>query len=42
MMLKKWCVRLLLLSSFFSGLAIYYVVIENIEESLIFFGVDDD
>ncbi|EOV0253169.1 hypothetical protein ACOIWS_004898 [Salmonella enterica] len=43
--MKKWCIGLLLISSFFSGLAIYYFVIRHIEcmeHELSFSGVDDD
>ncbi|EOZ4488866.1 hypothetical protein ACQLT9_005820 [Salmonella enterica subsp. diarizonae] len=43
--MKKWCVWLFLISSFFSGLAIYYVVIRHIarmEYDLSFSGIDDD
>ncbi len=41
-MLKKWCIGLLLLSSFLSGIAIYYVVIESIEHDIIYVGDDGD
>ncbi len=41
-MLKKWFIGLLLLSSFLSGLAIYYVVIESIEQEIIYIGDDGD
>lgn len=41
MMLKKWCIRLLLLFSFIGGVVIYCVVIERIEHELIFLGIDD-
>lgn len=38
----KWCIRLLLLISFFSGLALYYVVIDKLDQELTFLDGDDN